>query len=67
MTRDALYVGDKISEITGHIVTTEYPLPWGTAPVQYDAKLPADARTPSGQDRMTGDPSIRPTNLPKSK
>lgn len=72
-TKDALYVTEKLGETTDRTATTRYPmipgfiysakekLPDGIH-IDFDAKVPLGLRTPSGQDHITCDASIKPTN-----
>jgi len=66
-TRDAIFVGHKWGD--QDIYVKRYPLIPGyvygrdaSLEVERDVPLPANARTPSGQDRITCDASIKPTN-----
>jgi hypothetical protein len=72
-TKDALYVAQKISETTGHVVTDHYPLIPGFADngrdalpggarVSFNTTMPSGLRTPFGRDHLTCDASIKPTN-----
>jgi hypothetical protein len=73
VTRDAMYVGNKRQINSEDISVTRYPLAAGFIygggnelpnglKIDYDASLPKNTRTPSGQDRITCDPSLKPTN-----
>ena len=72
-TKDAIYVSESLGETTDRTATTRYPmvpgfvyfakekLPDGMH-IDFDAKVPLGLRTPSGQDRISCDASIKPTN-----
>jgi hypothetical protein len=72
-TRDAMFVANKRQETSEYISVTRYPLvpgfiygagkelPNGLR-IEYGVSLPANARTPSGEDRITCDASLKPTN-----
>ncbi|MBN3830692.1 hypothetical protein [Burkholderia sp. Ac-20344] len=64
VTRDSLFISKKISETVSVFDTDRYPLiPDSTGKrIEFDAKMPSNLRTPSGQDRITCDASIKPTN-----
>ncbi|CAG2155571.1 hypothetical protein D3C87_1136750 [compost metagenome] len=73
-TEDAMYISKLHSETTGRIITARYPLipgfvygkedlPNGLR-IEFDTKLPSGLRSPTGQERFSCDPSIRPTNPP---
>jgi len=71
-TRDALFVGNKRQKTLEHISVDRYPLVPGLVygrmklpeglQIEHGIPLPQNARTPSGQDRITCDASIKPTN-----
>jgi hypothetical protein len=72
-TRDAMFVANKLQETSEYVSVTRYPLvpgfiygagkelPSGFR-VEYGATLPTNVSTPSGQDRITCDASLKPTN-----
>ncbi len=72
-TRDAMFIVNKPQETTERLFVERYPLVAGFAygsraelpdglRIEYGTPLPANARTPSGQDRITCDASLKPTN-----
>ncbi|NPT57898.1 hypothetical protein GNZ13_25850 [Paraburkholderia sp. 5N] len=72
-TKDALYVSEGLGETTDRTATTRYPLLPGLVyfakeklpdgmHIDFDAKAPTGLHTPSGQDHITCDVSIKPTN-----
>jgi hypothetical protein len=72
-TKDAVYITRKLGETTSRTSTDRYPMvpgfTYGDKPnlpdgsrIQFDAKVPAGLSTPSGQDRISCDASIKPTN-----
>ncbi|WP_243771786.1 hypothetical protein [Burkholderia sp. D-99] len=72
VTSDSAFISKRISETVNAVDTDRYPLipgfVYGTGPlpsgkrIEFDAKIPGNLRTPSGQDRITCDASIQPTN-----
>ncbi|MDN7428915.1 hypothetical protein CFB89_20065 [Burkholderia sp. AU16741] len=64
VTRDSIFVSKKISETVDVLDTDRYPLISNSMHkrIEFDAKMPSNLRTPSGQDRITCDTSIKPTN-----
>lgn len=73
VTMDSIYVTEKLGETTSKTSTTKYPmvpgfvyfsktkLPAGKN-IEFDAQAPTGLSTPSGQDHITCDASIKPTN-----
>ncbi|MGU7851148.1 T6SS immunity protein Tli3 family protein [Burkholderia orbicola] len=72
-TKDAMYVSEKPMKTSDYLIVTRYPLVPGFVygagaklpsgwRIEYGVPLPENARTPSGQDRITCDASIKPTN-----
>ncbi|MBR8144343.1 hypothetical protein KDW55_22370 [Burkholderia sp. AU19243] len=72
VTSDSVFISKRISETVAAFDTDRYPLipgfvygagrlPFGKR-IESDAKIPSNLRTPSGQDRITCDASIKPTN-----
>lgn len=72
-TQDALYVSERLGETTDRTATTRYPMVPGFAyfakqklpdgqHIDFNAKAPTGLHTPSGQDHITCDASIKPTN-----
>ncbi len=73
VTRDSVFISQKISEtadvsnvdryplVPGFVYGTNEKLPDGKR-IAFDVKMPVGLRTPSGQDRLTCDPSVKPTN-----
>ncbi len=72
-TRDAMFIVNKPQETAERLFVERYPLVAGFVygprtelpdglRIEYGAPLPANARTPSGQDRITCDASLKPTN-----
>lgn len=76
VTKDAFYVAKKISATNGSIVVARYPLVpgfvYGSSQklpgenhIEFDAKMPANLRTPSGQENFSScDATTPPTNIP---
>ncbi|KVN40977.1 hypothetical protein WJ63_27530 [Burkholderia pyrrocinia] len=73
VTRDSVFISQKISETADVSNVDRYPLVPGFAygtneklpdgkRIAFDVKMPVGLRTPSGQDRLTCDPSVKPTN-----
>ncbi|KWE30021.1 hypothetical protein [Burkholderia territorii] len=72
VTSDSVFISQRISETVDAFDTDRYPLVpgfvYGTGQlppgkrIEFDAKIPRNLRTPSGQDRITCDASIKPTN-----
>jgi len=68
-TSDALYVSEKLGDTTSQTAVSRYRLVPGVVysskhgPIEeYNATLPLGLSTPSGQDHITCDASIKPTN-----
>ncbi|WP_255219166.1 T6SS immunity protein Tli3 family protein [Paraburkholderia kururiensis] len=73
VTKDSLFISQSISKTTDAVEVDRYPLVpgfvYGTKEklpegkrIEFDTKMPAGLRTPSGQDRIICNPSIKPTN-----
>ena len=64
VTRDSIFISKKISGTVNVFDTDRYPIiPNSTGNrIEFDAKMPSNLRTPSGQDRIACDASIKPTN-----
>ncbi|WEY41571.1 hypothetical protein [Paraburkholderia sp. SUR17] len=73
VTKDSLFISQSISKTTDAVEVERYPLVpgfvYGTKEklpegkrIEFDTKMPAGLHTPSGQDRIICDPSIKPTN-----
>ena len=73
VTGDSVYISKKISLDVDVFDITRYPLVpgfvYGTKErlpsgrhIEFDTEIPGGLRTPSGQDRLSCDPSIKPTN-----
>ncbi|KVO17294.1 hypothetical protein WK11_04445 [Burkholderia ubonensis] len=73
VTRDSVFVSQKISETADVSNVDRYPLVpgfvYGTKEklpdeqrIAFNVKMPMGLRTPSGQDRFTCDPAIKPSN-----
>ncbi|MFP3273149.1 MAG: hypothetical protein RXR52_19920 [Paraburkholderia sp.] len=72
-TNDSIYINQKLGETTNQTETDRYPmipgfvyfskekLPAGKR-IEFDVQAPTGLRTPSGQDHITCDTLIRPTN-----
>ncbi|WEY41573.1 hypothetical protein [Paraburkholderia sp. SUR17] len=73
VTKDSLFISQSISKTADAVEVDRYPLfpgfvyeakeklPEGKH-IEFDTKMPDGLRTPSGQDRIICDPSIKPTN-----
>ena len=72
-TKDAMFVSEKPMETSDYLIVTRYPLVQGFVygagsklpsglRIEYGVPLAENTRTPSGQDRITCDASIKPTN-----
>jgi hypothetical protein len=72
-TNDSLYISHKISETADSYSTDRYPLIPGFVyeageklpdgkEIEFNAKMPPDLKTLSGQDRITCDATLKPNN-----
>jgi hypothetical protein len=73
VSKDAIYITRKLGDTIDRTSTDKYPLtpgfvysPKQKSPdgkhVEFDVSAPVGLTTPSGQDRISCDPSIKPTN-----